>query len=104
MKKISNFLARTSTSILVTAHYILFFICLFLALIFPGKAGDGSMLIMVSLALFFWGAAGIPMIIRKEAQPFLEREGWAVVLGMVHIFIDWSLCISVIIYLAQDKI
>ncbi len=55
-------------------------------------------LIVFSLIPFFWGTAGIPMIIRKEAQPFLETNGWAVALGIVHLVLGWGSSFGLLAY------
>jgi hypothetical protein len=52
--------------------------------------------VIFPLTWFFFGLAGIPMIIRKEA--LIERDGWAVLIGIIHLVIGWGLAFIPLIY------
>lgn len=97
MKQVNLFFARMSTRTLVTTPYFLSLLCMFLMGTIE-KTGGYWHLIVFSLIPFLWGTAGIPMIIRKEAQPFFERNGWAVALGIAHLVIGWGLSFFLLIF------
>jgi len=97
MKKLIFFFAKISTRTMINISYFLSFLCIFL--VGPAERVGGLwQLIVFSLIPFFWGTAGIPMIIRKEAQPFFETNGWAVVLGIVHLVLGWGSSFGLLTY------
>ena len=95
MKKIYYFFAKMTTRSLILIPYFLSFMCLALG----GQIGKSSPFlhfILFPLAFFFFGLAGIPMILRKEA--FLDRDRSAVFFGIIHLVVGWGLAFIPLIY------
>jgi hypothetical protein len=84
-----------TTRTLILISYFFSFLCLVLG----GLIGRSSPFLHFSLfplAFFFFGLAGIPMILRKEA--FLDRDRSAVFFGIIHLAVGWSLAFLPPIY------
>src|SRR5512133_2424581 len=95
MRKIYYFFARMTIRTLILIPYFLSFICLGLGGQ-TGKSNPSLHYILFPLAFFFFGLAGIPMIVRKEA--FLDRDRSAVFFGIVHLVVGWGLALIPLIY------
>lgn len=88
---------RVTTRTVVLIIYFLAILCM--SLLGPiERYGGYSQLYIFALGSLIWGMAGIPMIVRKEAQPFPEKGGWAVSLGVIHLVLGWGLGSYLLIY------
>jgi len=95
MRKIYYFFARMTTRTLILIPYFFALICLGLGAQI-GKSSPVLHFILFPLAFFFFGLAGIPMIVRKEA--IVDRDGSAVFIGIIHLVVGWGLAFIPLIY------
>ena len=95
LKTISNFVARARTSSLVLICVMAGLTCA-MALTTTGKyTGMFLQDFLISLMFFFWGFAGVPMVIRQEADfGLICFHGLlAIVLGVVIIICGFGLAL-----------
>ena len=82
-KPILTLISRTRTEVLVGILYLIGMLLLFtVSSATPGNIDDPVRNAVISLALFFWGLAGIPVIIRKDVRTgFFHLKGWPAVIS-----------------------
>ena len=97
MRKLPN-LERVDTQILITVPFVLGFI---FAAIFASCYSENysvfPSIIFLTLAFFFWGLAGIPMIVRKEAPGYLLKGYLVVIQGWTLVIVCWSAVILLLV-------
>jgi hypothetical protein len=95
MRKLYYFFTRMTTRTLILIPYFFSIMCLGLGGLI-GRYSPFLHFILFPLAFFFFGLAGIPMIVRKEA--LLDRDHSAAFFGIIHLVVGWGLAFIPPIY------